>query len=544
MAPDAREAGKGRAANPLNWKSDPTWVWSTVNTAETLPGVLMPLSWAFWEAAIENGMRQSFFDFGVLRRGELDTPPMTEERFTAVFFGRYAVSVNAMRKIGDRMIGTDGDAVEEQIMGSVGSGIAPQPQPSRYPVVLAKMPVVAAKLPTRLFAARKDTEDWWKAQTAPVITADLAGAATRFVAARARFEKLMRLHGTSTMIAQAAYDQVKSLSEAAGFEGLERRLVTGYGDFEESRIAAELWAVSRGRLTMDEFVGRHGYHGPREGAVDSRSWRQDPKPLVSLIERYRGMPESDDPSDGQRARQEERIAAEKELRTALGTTARLKAKAILGFARRHVPLREVSKAAFLHAIDVGRAAAWSHGEWLARGGHIDDPADVFFLDLDDVAARRTDGLREVISQRLAEREMYSQAYLPDMWIGDPTPIPLSTRDDKNGGVAGIAVSSGVVEGRVRVVLDLEQDDDIEPGEILVCETTDPSWASWFVLASALVIDIGGVMSHGAIVAREMGVPCVINTRNGTRRLATGDLVRVDGDAGTVTILQRAHAIAN
>jgi pyruvate,water dikinase len=544
MAPDACEATKGRAATPLDWNSDPTWVWTTVNTAETLTGVLMPLAWAFWEAAIENGMRLSFYDFGILRRSEVDTPPMTQERFTAVFSGRYAVSINAMRKIGDRMIGTDGNAVEEQILGSVGSGIAPQSQPGRYGVVLAKMPVAAAKLPKRLLAARKETEDWWKAQTAPAVTADLEGAAARFVDARARFENLMRLHGAATMIAQAAYDQVKGLSEAAGLAGLERRLVTGYGDFEESRIAAELWAVSRGRLSMEEFVGRHGYHGPREGAVDSPSWRQDHAPLLGLVEKYRGMPDSDDPSDGQCARQDERIAAEKELLSALGPAGRLKAKAILGFARRHVPLREVSKAAFLHAIDAGRAAAWSHGEWLARGGHIEDSSEVFFLDLDDVADRRTDGLRDVIRRRRAEREAYSQVYLPDMWTGNPTPIPLSTREAEDGDIAGIAVSSGVVEGRVRVVLDLEQDHDIEPGEILVCETTDPSWASWFVLASALVIDIGGVMSHGAIVAREMGVPCVINTRNGTRQLTTGDLVRVDGDAGTVTILERAQTIAN
>jgi pyruvate,water dikinase len=73
----------------------------------------------------------------------------------------------------------------------------------------------------------------------------------------------------------------------------------------------------------------------------------------------------------------------------------------------------------------------------------------------------------------------------------------------------------------------------------VCETTDPSWASLFLVASALVIDIGGALSHGAIVARELGVPCVINTRVGTRRLRTGDLLRVDGHCGMVTVLAAA-----
>ena len=83
--------------------------------------------------------------------------------------------------------------------------------------------------------------------------------------------------------------------------------------------------------------------------------------------------------------------------------------------------------------------------------------------------------------------------------------------------------------------------ELEPGEILVCETTDPSWASLFLVASALVIDIGGALSHGAIVARELGVPCVINTRVGTRCLRTGDLLRVDGERGSVTVLAAADS---
>ena len=81
-------------------------------------------------------------------------------------------------------------------------------------------------------------------------------------------------------------------------------------------------------------------------------------------------------------------------------------------------------------------------------------------------------------------------------------------------------------------------DQLEPGEILVCETTDPSWTSLFLVAAGLVIDIGGALSHGAILARELGVPCVINTRVGSAVLRTGDRLRVDGDAGRVEVLRR------
>jgi len=120
---------------------------------------------------------------------------------------------------------------------------------------------------------------------------------------------------------------------------------------------------------------------------------------------------------------------------------------------------------------------------------------------------------------------------------EPLPRIPSGGHGADDAVAGTGVSPGVAEGPVRVLRD-PTSDVLEPGEILVCETTDPSYASYFLVASGCVIDIGGALSHGAIVAREIGIPCVINTRNGTRQLRTGDVVRIDGSTGTVTILKR------
>ena len=115
----------------------------------------------------------------------------------------------------------------------------------------------------------------------------------------------------------------------------------------------------------------------------------------------------------------------------------------------------------------------------------------------------------------------------------PGPIAHAVSDELDDGpVNGLGVSPGVVEGVARVVHE-PGESELEPGEILVCQTTDPSWSAYFLLAGGVVIDIGGSLSHGAIVARELGIPCVINTLDGTRRLRTGDRIRVDGGTGRV-----------
>jgi phosphoenolpyruvate synthase/pyruvate phosphate dikinase len=106
-------------------------------------------------------------------------------------------------------------------------------------------------------------------------------------------------------------------------------------------------------------------------------------------------------------------------------------------------------------------------------------------------------------------------------------------------ISGLGVSAGVVEGRVRVVVD-PSFAEVEPGEVLVTSTTDPSWASIMFLSSALIVDIGGPLSHAAVVARELGVPCVVNTRTASSVLRTGDLVRVDGNTGSVEVLDRVE----
>jgi phosphohistidine swiveling domain-containing protein len=528
--------------DPLHTESGPNTTWTTVNTAEALPGVQTPLSWTWWSDAIELGMRRCFCELGVLRPDEVMLPASADQRYSVVFFGRYSANINQMRAVGDRMLGTDADAVEEQLLGGLHSGLRNQNTLSRAPAIARKVPVLIYRLPKILAQRREETNVWWRHNTSPGVLSDTEGAPDRLIEARQRFIDVMEPHAAASMLCQAMYDQVVGVAAAAGVAGLETSLVTGYGDFEEGRIAEHVWEVSRGRMTIEQFVADHGYHGPHEGALSSRSWREDPTPIEKLVATYRSMDESATPSNIEAARVQERRAAEAKLLAATPAIRRGTTRLVLRLAKRQIPLREIGKAAFLQAIDVARAASRTLGDDLTARGLIDDPDDVQYVTFEEIRTRDFTDLRGRVAARRAKREEYLQIRLPDTWTGPPDAVAIREANaEQLDEITGIAVAPGLVEARARVVTDPEAGIEIEPGEILVCETTDPSWASYFLVASALVIDIGGAISHGAIVARELGVPCVINTRVGTRQIQTGDLLRVDGDTGEVRILERAAA---
>jgi pyruvate,water dikinase len=527
--------------DPLHDRSGPGTFWTTVNAAEALPGVSTPLNWSIFGDAVERAFRWTFVDMGVLHPAGVVVSASVDDRLWGVFYGRAAANLDTFRRLADLTPGTSGESIELQIFGTARPDAPSNPSRRRYPFVAARMPRSGLGLPKVLAAHRASVEEFWQSSVLDPPT-DAAGARVLFADAIARFEAVMRPHTLAAMLAQAVYEQASRLATAAGCPGLETRLMTGYGGFEETRLMRELWAVSRGRRAFDDFIAAHGYHGPTEGEISTRSWREDRAPVAQLLETYRGMDEQAGPEAIETTRAGEREAATAALLAALPAVKRPAARLVLGASRRYIPLREVGKTAFLQTLDTARAAARIVGEDLARRGVVGDPEDVFYLTVAEVLDPSIiDGIKDVVALRRERREEYLKVKLPESWTGQPEAIPITASEAATEGseIAGLAVSPGVVEGRARVVLDPLVGDPLEPGEILVCETTDPSWTSLFLVASGLVIDIGGPLSHGAILARELGVPCVINSRVGTAVLRTGDLLRVDGDAGRVEVLRSA-----
>ena len=521
----------------------PGTAWSTTNAAENFPGVATPLGWTFWREGIERGMRGAFADLGVLRESEVVFPPSADERFTSVFFGRYSGNVDRMRLVSDLMPGTSGSETELQIFGSVRPEVPDHPSARRYPAIARKLPRSLLRSSRRLRAQRAAVDAWWRRETTLGSARPDPQLVELLQTARARFEWIMRPHIFASMIASAAYSRLAGVTEAAGCPGLETALVSGYGGLEEAATVADLWAASRDRLSVEAFLGWHGYHAPVEAEIRTLSWREDPTPVRQRVASFARRPDDASP-ERQFARQAEiRRTAERTLLAGVPRVQRPATRALLAFAARSVPLREVGKAGFLQSIDVGRLAARELGHRWAHRGAIDTTDDIFFLTLAEVAGGLPVRAREIVAQRRATHRHYEQLRLPDFWLGVPDPeqpAVVVQPGQAASQVKGIPVSPGNIEGIARVMAGPDSG-DLDDGEILVCATTDPSWAALFFVAGAVVIDIGGPMSHGAIVAREMGIPCVINTRNGTIAIHTGDHIRVDGTTGEVTILDRVAA---
>jgi phosphohistidine swiveling domain-containing protein len=532
-------------SNPLDTTSGPSTQWTRNNVGEAFPGVVTPLHYDFAVRAGELGIRGAYAERGVITEAEAAESDDADERVMAAFKGRLAVNVDTMCAFGDRVSETAASEIEFGLLGYVREDVTRHPTTDRHALIAERDAGVRADIQRRALAAYADIEQFWRASTSPDALADVDGAPERWRVAYAKFLDGAIVMTHVTTFAGEAFVALYTACAIAGRPELLARINGGYGDTHDDEMSAALWALARGESSMDEFLDEYGYQGHRGADLYATVWREDPGLLQPMLDALAAMAEPDGPEATGAARVQDRIAAEGELLVALSGADRDAAEQAIADARRFTVLREQVKAVSQRSLDVARGAARTLGRDLAARGEIDDPEDVFHLVADEFITGRAPDLRERVSFRRGLAEVYETFDLPVMFVGNPEPMSnAAAGDGEDTGadppvIAGLGVSPGMVEGVARVIIDPATSDPLEPGEILVCSTTDPSWVGHFLVAAALVIDVGGPMSHGAIVARELGVPCVINTVVGTTVLRTGDTIRIDGTAGVVEVVKRA-----
>ena len=283
---------------------------------------------------------------------------------------------------------------------------------------------------------------------------------------------------------------------------------------------------------------RHGHRGLNEMEASVKTWRYDPSPVVAVITSYLELDEEHSPPAAFARQKAERIKLEAELMERMGWLKRPLFRWILKQAQASVALRERTKSMIVRGARLGDPITYELQRRLVAAGAIDEDGDLFYLANSDITAFLTGGggsFQQAVLRRRREMERNRHVSLAERFRGRPVPLLADLSHHSGDILTGTPVSPGVVTGRARVIFDPAIDGPMRPGEILVAPVTDAGWTPLFALASGLVVDMGSALSHGSTVAREYGLPAVVNVRRGTRSIRTGDLITVNGTTGTVTV---------
>ncbi len=266
-----------------------------------------------------------------------------------------------------------------------------------------------------------------------------------------------------------------------------------------------------------------GHRGPAEVEMLSTSYADDPELLVRMVAKTLS------------ARPAASLSGPRHLAIPL------RAKPVALLAARQLRDREVRRDKMVRAIWVLRGLLREYGRRLTDAGVFDTADDVFYLlvdELDEIERLPAD-VGKLVAQRRAEQRRLAAVVPPTVFSGSWQPSTISSTALGTGGtMRGVGVCGGRVRGRVRIVRP-ETIDDLQPGEILVAEVTDVGYTAAFCYAAAVVTELGGPMSHAAVVAREFGFPCVVDVQGATRLLPPGALIEVDGSTGEIRVLELA-----
>ena len=302
----------------------------------------------------------------------------------------------------------------------------------------------------------------------------------------------------------------------------------------------ELPAVAQSGL--EAFLRNYGHRAVAEIDLGMPRWSDDPTHILGVVVNYLRLEHTSDAPDQQFAKAA-READEQVARLVARARAKspLHAKLVrtaLDRTRRFAGMRELPKYNLVLGLASAREQLSLVGAELAEAGRIELAEDVFFLDLNEVeTALAGNKLHQLVADRRADyAQELRRRHIPRVLLSDgtePEATAAGGSPASPGALSGSPASAGVITAPARVILD-PVGAHLEPGEILVAPSTDPGWTPLFLTAGGLVMEMGGPNSHGAVVAREYGIPAVVGVPDATLRISSGQIITVDGAAGTVT----------
>jgi pyruvate,water dikinase len=321
----------------------------------------------------------------------------------------------------------------------------------------------------------------------------------------------------------------------AGIEGLHDQLEGSHPALHDRFVA---------------FLREFGYRGPSEWDLGADSWETRPELALALLDRMRQLDDSASPAirRAESAERAEQAYVVVNARLDGNAEAQATLRMAVDSARRVASWRELGKANCIKLLNESRVAMLEVGRRLAAAGHIAHPRQIFMaLDEElDLLVLEPGALTERLAARELEWKDLGNVVLPlFLQAGAPmTPLAELPRKSDAGIVVAVSgdvlhgapASSGIAQGRARIILNPGEIAAFEPGDVLVAPQTDPSWTPLFVVASAVVVGVGALSSHAMIVSRELGIPCVAGLEGAADRIPDGAMIEVDGSTGAVTLL--------
>ena len=394
--------------------------------------------------------------------------------------------------------------------------------------------------------------------------------------------KLFGQHIFTTYMATVPVGIISGVAEAVGRPDLLLPIIAGFGDVDSAEPSHAMWAIGRmvsgsswltamfdigvdgllerlenqdkeeGRNFLgafDSFIYEYGSRGPNEWETRSPTWETRPELALSAIDRMRLADDTLDPQlqNTQRAiqRKEAAVTLLAMVEGDRETHAQLSAGIASSVA--WLPGRERTKTNNIRLIHELRMRMREIGRRLVTAGGFDEVEDFGFVTEDEYPALFANpiSMLDIIRTRREEYFMLLEREAQFVFEGEADPPDTWRRRDAvvedrlsvGETLQGMPGCSGSAEGIARVILDSNDPRNLSPGDILVAPITDPSWTPLFVPASAVVVDVGAPLSHAIIVSRELGIPCIVSATDATRRIPDGAKIRVDGDTGTITILE-------
>ena len=571
---------------------DADTVWSRANVGEALPGAATPLTWSVATNFADRGFREAFGALGCSVPKGLPLFGNVQGRFylNLSAFMKVAAQVPGLSPSALLMGASGGasativEALERQIEGTRRTKFY-----LRLPLTAPRLLLQQLRLEKEVASFEPEAEIQRRAladmdlsllpddalattlrgvlklldRTGTLMLRCASASLAAHIALRTVLSVLDRGHGSARLAQDTIGDTFSApRSTGTGIEHLAQSLAGAAQDIDSAgpgilllRVAEEVRSdpaarealidgdvmrvedlpIGAGRAAIERFLLLYGDRAVREAELSTPRWREDPSPLLAMLTSALRAP----PADPERALAQARAIADREmarLETRLTSPEIALVRKLVDYSHRFTRLRERMRSWVTRVLGLIRTVALDIDRRLVRLDPTLSPGGVFFCTSEELIFALSSGRADVGSMvRLRRAEHARDEARPDppmTFIGRPPPAALPPAEGVR--LYGLPASGGVVEGRARVLPPGTAGlDAVGTGEILVSRTTDVGLTPLFLVAAAVVTELGGPLSHAAVVAREYGVPAVVSVAGATTAIKTGDRLRVDGDRGIV-----------